>query len=171
MRAGWMFSTRPMKSLGIGTSCRNPAMQTSSAPAPLHRPRMRSPNSAGVALFFRSTTAVGSPARAARSSPATPGLLETTRTMCAFSRPSAIRSIRFCRVVPLPLSSTARRRGDEGIMQLPAVSEQSLEVVLRQLPDEVAAQQALVARPGGDVDDTGQDGTGRLAGSVLQVKT
>ena len=43
--------------------------------------------------------------------PKAPGLFDTTQTTWAFSRPSAMRSSKFCKVVPLPLRRTARRMG------------------------------------------------------------
>src|SRR5262245_34636246 len=70
---------------------------------------MRRLNSSGDPASLRETIAVATPARRARSRANASGLLDTTSTTCAGNRPLAERSRRFCNVVPLPLTRTARR--------------------------------------------------------------
>src|SRR5437867_1159208 len=92
-------------------SCRKPAMQTRSAPAWRQASKIRRLNSSTEPASFRSTTVVSMPAWRARSKANASRLFETTRTTWAGISPFAERSMKFCKVVPLPLTSTARRRG------------------------------------------------------------
>jgi hypothetical protein len=79
---------------------------------------MRALNSSRDAHALRSTTCVGSPARRPRSTPPASAFDDTTQAMWACRRPSAMRSMRFCSVVPPPDSSTPRRIGS-GMAQAP----------------------------------------------------
>src|SRR5437764_1207958 len=58
-----MFSTRPAKSSGMCSSCRKPAMQTSSTPAARQASRMRALNSSREAHARRSTVKAGTAGR------------------------------------------------------------------------------------------------------------
>src|SRR5260370_41954634 len=72
---------------------------------------MRAENSSREEQLFRATTKAGTPARLARSSPKASAFDDTTQTTDASSLPAAMRSSRFCNVVPPPEISTARRIG------------------------------------------------------------
>ena len=103
--------TFPAKVCGISTRQSHPAMQIRSTPDFVHRSKIRLLNWAQSGNSRRSTTTVGRFALAARSSPRSPAREPITIDIRAFSEPSPIRSRRFCRVVPDPLTSTASLMG------------------------------------------------------------
>src|SRR5579883_2451581 len=101
-----MLSTRSRKSAGMRIRCSHPARQTRSGENDRTAANTRSEN---VSDGIRSTTRTGMPAARARSTPTTSPRLETTPARVAARRPSRVRSIRFCSVVPDPLMSPTSR--------------------------------------------------------------
>src|ERR1700722_11587650 len=126
-----MFTARPRKSSGTSTSCKNPHRQTSSACTRRHSSKMRRLNSSRDPASLRLTTTVGTFARLALFKPAASALFERTTPIWARNRPSAMRSSRFCKVVPLPLRRTARRMGGCVMM---SHAEDAFRILTQQQP-------------------------------------
>src|SRR5262245_12940065 len=108
------------------------------APAARQTSKVRSLKASTDGKIRRSMTCTGSPAFAARSTPAALRWVETTSTMRTGSVPAAIRLIRFCRVVPPPLMRTAI--GNWGTVWLSDIRNLNSEFgreVLEQVPRPV----------------------------------
>ncbi len=115
-----MFIIRPSYRGGISSRQSQPARQTRSTDARSMVEKTCSLNARKSSNSRRSITTAGIWAALARSIPFRPGLDPITSEILHCSLSSAISSIRFCSVVPDPLTSTANLRGV--VIRVPVVS-------------------------------------------------
>ena len=101
-----MLITRPEKSAGICTRCKNPAITTRSGIAFRQAAKISSLHAA-TDLPCGEITSVGIAAARAISTPRTSPRLATTKSMLARRRPAAMFSIRLAKLRPDPDSNTA----------------------------------------------------------------